>query len=71
MAHGMIRKQHCRLDLGVPGCGPIAPFAHFESCAKASNAGYDAMLAGPGLEAVIVAKTFAVTGIAALLRRTN
>ena len=55
----------------MPGCGPIAPFAHFESCAKASNAGYDAMLAGPGLEAVIVAKTFAVTGVAAVLRRTN
>ena len=67
----MIRKQDRRLGVGVPGYGPIAQFAHFESCAKACNADYDAMLAGPGLEAVIVAKTFAVTGIAALLRRTN
>ena len=27
-----------RLRVGVLGCGPIAQFAHFESCAKARNA---------------------------------
>ena len=78
----MIRKQDRRLRVGVLGCGPIAQFAHLESCVKASNADlyaicdaapdllarmgatyepekmygdYDAMLADPQLEAVIVA----------------
>ena len=68
--------------MGVLGCGPIAQFAHFESCQKARNAelhaicdvaadlvdrmagfyqptktwlDYDAMLADPELDAVIVA----------------
>ena len=70
------------LRIGVLGAGPIAQFAHFESCTKASNAtlhaicdvapdllermaatwaptrafaDYDAMLADPELDAVIVA----------------
>ena len=78
----MIRKDARRLRVGVLGCGPIAQFAHFESCVKARNAelyaicdvaedlvarmaatyeptcryhDYDAMLADPELEAVIVA----------------
>ena len=79
----MIRKRERRLRVGVLGCGPIAQFAHFESCIKARNADlyaicdvaadlrrahgarpmrrrkpiadYDAMLADPELEAVIVA----------------
>ena len=78
----MIRKEQRRLRVGVLGCGPIAQFAHFESCVKARNADlyaicdvaedllarmaatyeptrryhdYDAMLADPALEAVIVA----------------
>jgi predicted dehydrogenase len=78
----MIRKQDRRLRVGVLGCGPIAQFAHLESCVKASNADlyaicdaapdllarmgatyepqkmygdFDAMLADPELEAVIVA----------------
>ena len=34
----MIRKQDRRLRVGVLGCGPIAQFAHLESCVKASNA---------------------------------
>ena len=34
----MIKKQDRRLRVGVLGCGPIAQFAHFESCAKARNA---------------------------------
>ena len=34
----MIRKQQRRLKVGVLGCGPIAQFAHFESCQKARNA---------------------------------
>ena len=78
----MIKKQKRRLRVGVLGCGPIAQFAHFESCAKAANADlyaicdvaedlrarmaatwqptrsfstYDAMLANPELEAVIIA----------------
>ena len=78
----MIKKQDRRLRVGVLGCGPIAQFAHLESCAKAGNADlyaicdaapdllarmgatyepqrmyadYDAMLADPELEAVIVA----------------
>ena len=78
----MIRKLDRRLRVGVLGCGPIAQFAHLESCAKAANADlyaicdaapdllarmaatyepqrsfsdYDAMLAYPELEAVIVA----------------
>ena len=79
----MITKDDRRLRVGVLGCGPIAQFAHFESCAKARNADlyaicdaaagpagahgrpptpsrrpigdYDAMLADPEVEAVIVA----------------
>ncbi|GAB0113587.1 Gfo/Idh/MocA family protein [Acidisoma sp. C75] len=78
----MIRKEARRLRIGVLGCGPIAQFAHFESCTKARNADlyaicdvapdlrermaathapervfadYDAMLADPELEAVIIA----------------
>ncbi|WP_246703701.1 Gfo/Idh/MocA family oxidoreductase, partial [Rhizobium sp. SEMIA 4085] len=78
----MIRKEDRRLRVGVLGCGPIAQFAHLESCAKARNADlyaicdaapdllarmgatyepqkmyadYDAMLADPELEAVIIA----------------
>jgi predicted dehydrogenase len=78
----MIRKEDRRLRVGVLGCGPIAQFAHLESCVKARNADlyaicdaapdllarmgatyepekmyadYDAMLADPALEAVIVA----------------
>jgi len=78
----MIKKQDRRLRVGVLGCGPIAQFAHLESCVKAGNADlyaicdaapdllarmgatyepqkmyadYDAMLADPELEAVIVA----------------
>ncbi|NUB45253.1 Gfo/Idh/MocA family oxidoreductase [Fertoebacter nigrum] len=34
----MIRKQDRRLRVGVLGCGPIAQFAHLESCTKARNA---------------------------------
>ena len=34
----MIRKKDRRLRVGVLGCGPIAQFAHLESCVKASNA---------------------------------
>ena len=34
----MIKKQDRRLRVGVLGCGPIAQFAHLESCAKAGNA---------------------------------
>jgi predicted dehydrogenase len=30
-------KQERRLRVGVLGCGPIAQFAHFESCQKARN----------------------------------
>ena len=33
-----IAKQERRLKVGVLGCGPIAQFAHFESCQKARNA---------------------------------
>jgi predicted dehydrogenase len=78
----MPRKDDRRLKIGVLGCGPIAQFAHFESCTKARNAElyaicdvaedlrtrmaathapektfaeYDAMLADPALEAVIIA----------------
>ncbi|TIW92019.1 MAG: Gfo/Idh/MocA family oxidoreductase [Mesorhizobium sp.] len=78
----MIKKQDRRLRVGVLGCGPIAQFAHLESCVKAGNADlyaicdaapdllarmgatyepekmygdFDAMLADPELEAVIVA----------------
>ena len=78
----MPRKDDRRLRVGVLGCGPIAQFAHFESCAKARNADlyaicdvaedlrtrmaamhapektfaeYDAMLADPEVEAVIIA----------------
>ena len=34
----MIKKRERRLRVGVLGCGPIAQFAHFESCQKARNA---------------------------------
>ena len=78
----MNKKDSHRLKVGVLGCGPIAQFAHFESCAKARNAelyaicdvaedlvqragamykptcaflDYDAMLADPELDAVIIA----------------
>jgi predicted dehydrogenase len=78
----MIEKENRRLRVGVLGCGPIAQFAHLESCVKARNADlyaicdaapdllarmgatyepqkmfgdFDAMLADPELEAVIVA----------------
>jgi predicted dehydrogenase len=34
----MIPKDERRLRIGVLGCGPIAQFAHFESCTKARNA---------------------------------
>ena len=34
----MIRKEDRRLRVGVLGCGPIAQFAHLESCVKARNA---------------------------------
>ncbi|MBB3930391.1 putative dehydrogenase [Kaistia hirudinis] len=78
----MIAKDSRRLRIGVLGCGPIAQFAHLESCVKARNADlyaicdaapdlldrmgatyepqkryadYDAMLADPQVEAVIVA----------------
>jgi predicted dehydrogenase len=34
----VIKKQERRLKVGVLGCGPIAQFAHFESCQKARNA---------------------------------
>jgi predicted dehydrogenase len=33
-----MRKDDRRLRVGVLGCGPIAQFAHFESCTKARNA---------------------------------
>ncbi|KAA0697291.1 gfo/Idh/MocA family oxidoreductase [Neorhizobium sp. P12A] len=78
----MIEKENRRLRVGVLGCGPIAQFAHLESCVKARNADlyaicdaapdllarmgatyepqkmfgdFDAMLADPDLEAVIIA----------------
>ena len=78
----MIKKDERRLRVGVLGAGPIAQFAHLESCVKARNADlyaicdtapdllarmaayyapartftdYDAMLADPDCEAVIVA----------------
>ena len=34
----MITKQDRLLRVGILGCGPIAQFAHFESCVKAANA---------------------------------
>ena len=34
----MPAKAERLLRVGVLGCGPIAQFAHFESCAKARNA---------------------------------
>lgn len=34
----MNKKDSRRLKVGVLGCGPIAQFAHFESCVKARNA---------------------------------
>lgn len=78
----MLTKDDHRLRIGVLGCGPIAQFAHLESCVKARNADlyaicdaapdlaarmaatyepqrvfhdFDAMLADPALDAVIVA----------------
>jgi predicted dehydrogenase len=78
----MIKKDARRLRVGVLGAGPIAQFAHLESCVKARNADlyaicdaapdllarmsatyeptksysdYEAMLADPEVEAVIVA----------------
>ncbi|TCR85833.1 Gfo/Idh/MocA family oxidoreductase [Rhizobium sp. BK376] len=78
----MIEKENRRLRVGVLGCGPIAQFAHLESCVKARNSDlyaicdaapdllarigatyepqkmfgdFDAMLADPDLEAVIIA----------------
>lgn len=77
-----MKKEDRLLRVGVLGCGPIAQFAHFDSCRKARNAelyaicdiaddlrermaathqprtaysDYDAMLADPNVEAVIVA----------------
>jgi len=90
----MIVKDERRLRVGVLGCGPIAQFAHFESCQKARNAelyaicdvaedllgrmsavwqpkrtftNYEAMLADPELEAVIVATSDAFHVPASLL----
>jgi predicted dehydrogenase len=90
----MIRKDERRLRVGILGCGPIAQFAHFDSCLKARNADlyaicdvaedlvarmaatyqpqrsfhdYDAMLADPALDAVIVATSDAFH-VAATLR---
>ena len=78
----MVRKDERRLKVGILGAGPIAQFAHLESCVKARNVdlyalcdqaddllarmataygaqktftAYDAMLADPELEAVIIA----------------
>lgn len=34
----MILEENRKLKIGVIGCGPIAQFAHFESCQKARNA---------------------------------
>lgn len=89
----MVNKDQRRLRVGVLGCGPIAQFAHFESCVKARNAelyaicdvaedllarmtaihspahsygDYDAMLADPQLEAVIIATSDAFHVPAAL-----
>lgn len=89
----MIRKDERRLRVGILGCGPIAQFAHLESCVKARNAelhaicdvaddlrarmaatyeprrsfhDYDAMLADPALEAVIIATSDAFHVPAAL-----
>ena len=39
----VIAKQERRLRVGVLGCGPIAQFAHFESCQKARNVDLYAM----------------------------
>lgn len=33
----MIQKENLLLRTGILGCGPIAQFAHFESCQKARN----------------------------------
>ncbi len=82
MVRFMLKKDDIRLRVGVLGCGPIAQFAHLESCVKARNADlyalcdsatdlaermaatyqpervyndYDAMLADPLLDAVIIA----------------
>lgn len=33
----MIKKEEHRLKVGILGCGPIAQFAHFESCQKGRN----------------------------------
>lgn len=61
----MIRKQDRLLRVGVLGCGPIAQFAHLESCTKAANAELYAICdAAPDLLARMAAthaprKTFA------------
>lgn len=33
----MAKKENRRLRVGILGCGPIAQFAHFESCQKGKN----------------------------------
>lgn len=33
----MIKKDSNRINIGIVGCGPIAQFAHFESCQKGRN----------------------------------
>ena len=61
----MIRKQDRLLRVGVLGCGPIAQFAHLQSCTKAANAELYAICdAAPDLLARMAAthaprKTFA------------
>lgn len=61
----MIRKEDRLLRVGVLGCGPIAQFAHLQSCTKAANAELYAICdAAPDLLARMAAthaprKTFA------------
>lgn len=61
----MIRKENRLLRVGVLGCGPIAQFAHLQSCTKAANAELYAICdAAPDLLARMAAthaprKTFA------------
>jgi predicted dehydrogenase len=61
----MITKQDRLLRVGVLGCGPIAQFAHLQSCTKAANAELYAICdAAPDLLARMAAtyaprKTFA------------
>ena len=51
----MIRKRERRLRIGVLGAGPIAQFAHLESCAKAANADLHALCdAAPDLLAELL-----------------